>query len=281
MDEVRFGSKATTFDNTVTTYQMPEEERRKRMKVNPMTYIEYKEKGWTDARIAEEMGIHAPVLSQKKSKWGFTGKSLDEMKKIAKKHTTKKQRDTAYAAKFDDQIKEDVREKQAVKEESEKDNEPQEKEAAVTTEKKYGELQTKYEESQKTIQKLEDQAADALKKYKNSQEEMIRLQGIERDYEKLQGTNERMKEEIIRLQNDLSQATSKQSYALVEQQLETAHNSHERTKQELDDAMRRIEQKNKVIDAYMKTEHNLSKKLALEIERHKKLSGYTKLLMEE
>ncbi|SDK47650.1 hypothetical protein [Sediminibacillus albus] len=85
---LKTGPHTESFNNEVKTYYMPVEERLKRMKMNPASYVEMKEAGLSDKKIREKWGIDHNKLQKMKNNWDFVNKTLDQMKQILKKHKT-------------------------------------------------------------------------------------------------------------------------------------------------------------------------------------------------
>ncbi|KHE73174.1 hypothetical protein [Halobacillus sp. BBL2006] len=260
LGEIRFGKKVEHFDRSVKTYKMPEEERRKRMNINPLNYIELKEEGLTDSTIAKRWGIHPPQLSQKKSKWDFTGKSLEEMKKIARKHTTKTQRQEAHASNMKQQIKEDVQEKEA------------EKEVAAPVEKNDRALQQKQEEIEKLLEELEQLNEDMEK----SKIGLQRYEGLSKDYETLKVQHENLKEQYVQLEE---QAIPKQTSILMQKELEAEREKTKKAEEEWERAKRIIQNQISEINDLTDNNERMHQKYREALKKHDTLAAYTQLVM--
>ncbi|CDQ17962.1 hypothetical protein [Halobacillus karajensis] len=129
----------------VTTYKMDPEEQAKRKKRTPGFYVELKEQGYSDKKIADRMGVAPAYLSQMKGRWGFVGRPIHEMKKKVKQAEKNKSRNQKKTMKED--IKEDVQkaiEDKRVEEPPIK--EPESKQPAVISKQSYDREIKKLEE---------------------------------------------------------------------------------------------------------------------------------------
>ncbi|SDO80223.1 hypothetical protein [Halobacillus aidingensis] len=232
-----------SYDNGVKTYQMDEAERKKKMAINPLNYIELKEKELTDAAIAKQWGIHQPELSKKKDNWGFIGKSLDEMKKIAKKKTSKAQREKAQSHSMQDQIKEEVQEKESVKENQDSDLEKELKEAngevqrlnSVNDDLK-GDLRDERKKYSTLYKDFERKEADLEEEQEKVKLNSLKLQQITQEYESLQLKYKELEEQFDALQDQ--DYSPKQTVILIEKQLNEEREAHQVTKLKVEDLQR-------------------------------------------
>ncbi|SEH77920.1 hypothetical protein SAMN05192559_10471 [Halobacillus karajensis] len=245
-----------TYDDTLTTYKMDEDERRRRMAVNPLNYIEMKEKGWSDAKIAEQWGMHPPDVSKKKDSWDFIGRSLDEMKKIAKKNMSKAQRNKAQSHSMQDQIKEEVQEKEAEKD--------------VQNSK----LEKVLEEVNGEIKRLNQIKGDLEEKLKTKS---LKLEQISKEYEALENKYRDLEEQFDVLQEQSS--SPKQTVLLVEKQLNEEKQAHQITQLKVEHLQREKQVHLNQIEILTNNNERFQRQYREAQKTHEALAAYTQLVM--
>lgn len=288
--EMRFGATDPKFDDSVKTYQMSEEEMKKRMQINPANYVELKEEGLSDAAIAERWDIHGPKLNQKKHDWGFIGKSISDMRAIVKKKMNQKQRNQASASAptMRGEIHQEAEEKKAEKEElptvdhySHLAEEKEESTPAPDTDQteeirslrqELDGIKGHNKEMGQALEQKIEKSQDLSEKLQEAENKLARYQSMELDYESLQKTHQTLTEEHQTLQQELADAQSKQSYVLIEEQLDRVNQklayeeeAHRQTKRKLDSAI----QNNERLAGLYNSERD----------RHKNLANYTQMMM--
>ncbi|WP_079479697.1 hypothetical protein [Halobacillus salinus] len=260
-EPIRFGTSGQHFDQSVKTYQMSEEERQERMNVNPVRYVEFKEKGLSDSKIAKEMGISIANLNNKKSHWGFVNKSVNEMKAIVKRKTNQHQRKQSAAPNMSDDIHQQSEEKKTEKQQVSQEST---QEADDQTE----EIRSLRQE----LQGVKSFNANLERQLEEANEKAKRLASVQREFETLESKYQQLTEDYQQAQEELMNAQTKQSITIVQQQLENA-------KRAFDQEVAEHKQTKEKLDSAVINNETLARNWKEEQKRHEQLATYTQLVM--